>query len=661
MNVDAIPAELRDRPQWVVWQYEQRDDEPTKCPYQVNGKRASSTDPATWTTFETVRALSPLISDGLGYVLADDDPYTGVDLDDCLNGERLHPDAAAIVAVLDSYTEVSPSGRGVKVIVRASLDGYPRHRQPRMSWGDEFAVWDRARFFCMTGELLHGTPAGIEPRQAELEQVLEFVFGKATPTPPPRPAQPIGLDDQALLELATGSRNGPAFERLWRGDTTGYASHSEADLALCGLLAFWAGGDPATIDRLFRSSGLYRDKWERDDYREKTIAKALEGRTEAYQRGVRPASDARRTHPASLAAGGAKGAGASRVPYVVGTQGRDAPTATAVVDDPEPQLQADAAEAFAAVDEDSAKPLLGDDDNAVLVAGGSAAYYGDGGAGKTTLGLDRACHLAAGVDWLGLPVPNPVRVLWIENEGPRGKFRRKVRAKLEAWDGPDLAGRLHVLSDPWARFTFADEGMRAELVAIVRDLETVVVIAGPVARLGAEGGGTPKEIQAFVDLLEQVRADLGRSLAYELIHHENKAGNVSGAWEGATDTLAHVQARGNGHTAVVWRKTRWAPDLHGKTWKLNWRDGERFELDETPETTDEDIAERLLALVREAPGGSWNSYDALLEGQAQRKRTIRDQLLENDRLVNNGTPKAMRLFLPGQDGPGALFDEAPAA
>ncbi len=264
----------------------------------------------------------------------------------------------------------------------------------------------------------------------------------------------------------------------------------------------------------------------------------------------------------------------------------------------DPLLVAEEASAFAAVEEASAEPVLGDQENTVLAAGGSSCWYGDGGAGKTTLGLDRAFHLCAGRDWLGLSVPKPVRVLWIENEGPRGKFREKVRRKLEAWDGPPLEHRLHVLVAPWARFTFKSERMREELVELVRTLEIDVVIAGPVARLGAEGGGTPQEIQAFVNLLELVRADLDRPLAYELIHHENKSGDVSGAWEGATDTLVHVQARGNGHTAIVWSKTRWAHDLHGRTWKLNWRDGEGFEVDETPETTDEEIAAKLLELAR---------------------------------------------------------------
>jgi hypothetical protein len=317
----------------------------------------------------------------------------------------------------------------------------------------------------------------------------------------------------------------------------------------------------------------------------------------------------------------------------------------------EPSLVAVEAEAFAAVEEASAEPLLGNAGATVLAAGGAAVWYGDGGAGKTTLGLDQAVHLCAGDLWLGLPVPRPCTVLWIENEGPRGKFREKLRAKLAAWEGSPLEGRLHVLEQPWSLFTFADERHRSELVSLIRELAVDVVFAGPVQRLGVEGGGTPAEIQAFVNLLEQVRAELDRPLAYELIHHENKAGEVSGAWEGATDTLVHVQARGNGNTAIVWRKVRWASELHGRTWKLHWREGESFEIDDTPETTDDAIAEQLLALVREAPGKSWNRYDPHVQGKTTRKRIVRDQLLEDGRLVNLGKPTSMRLYLPGQVSP----------
>ena len=81
---------------------------------------------------------------------------------------------------------------------------------------------------------------------------------------------------------AAAAENEEKFRRLWAGDTSDYTSVSEADQALCSLLAFWTGPDPAKIDELFRESGLYREKWERADYRERTVHKALEGRTEFY-------------------------------------------------------------------------------------------------------------------------------------------------------------------------------------------------------------------------------------------------------------------------------------------------------------------------------------------------------------------------------------------
>jgi RecA-family ATPase len=88
---------------------------------------------------------------------------------------------------------------------------------------------------------------------------------------------------------------------------------------------------------------------------------------------------------------------------------------------------------FAAVDELDAEPLLGDEKSNVLPAAGLTVFWGAEGAGKTTLVLDMACHMAAGKPWLSIGVPRPVRVLVVENEGPRGPFPRKVRAKLEHW------------------------------------------------------------------------------------------------------------------------------------------------------------------------------------------------------------------------------------
>lgn len=109
---------------------------------------------------------------------------------------------------------------------------------------------------------------------------------------------------------------------------------------------------------------------------------------------------------------------------------------------------------FAAVDEPGAEPLVGSENQVLIPEGGDAMIYGDGGASKTTLGIDLGCHLAAGDEWLEAPVPKPVRVGLIEAEGPRALFRRKLRRKLEQWAGSEIGDRLQVLESPWAAFRF---------------------------------------------------------------------------------------------------------------------------------------------------------------------------------------------------------------
>ena len=312
-----------------------------------------------------------------------------------------------------------------------------------------------------------------------------------------------------------------------------------------------------------------------------------------------------------------------------------------------PPLRAVAIGDFAAVDEASAEPLLGDANDTVLSAGGALVFYGDGGAGKTTLEVDLVFHLAAGLPWLGLPVARPCRVLVVENEGPRGKFRVKLREKLAGWVGSPVDDRAHVLEEPWALFTFAAEEHRRGLRELIEELEVDVVAAGPVQRLGIEGGGTPEEVGAFVHNVELVRAELERPVAVVFAHHENKAGDVAGAWEGVPDTLAHVQARGNGATRLFWQKVRWGSTLHGKAWTLLWREGESFAIEDAPELADEDIAAAILAAVRENPGASWNVVDEKVQGRSTRRREVRDELLEAGELVNVGRGSRFVLYAPG--------------
>jgi putative DNA primase/helicase len=260
---------------------------------------AKANDPSTWSSFEDAAEYhdhAGTDTAGLGYMFASGGPFVGVDLDGCRDHETGDLDAWGrdIVDRLDSYTEVSPSGTGVHVWIAGDLpDGGNRRGDVEM--------YDSDRFFTVTGEYVEGAGRTIASRQDALDEVhAEYIREDAetaegddvdtrTDGVNPRGSTgEVGLDDAELVAKAKDAANGDKFARLWKGNTAGYPSHSEADAALCSLLAFWTGGDRARIDRLFRESGLYRDKWDRDDYRQRTIDVALDGRTEFYD----PSDDA---------------------------------------------------------------------------------------------------------------------------------------------------------------------------------------------------------------------------------------------------------------------------------------------------------------------------------------------------------------------------------
>src|SRR5262249_18421114 len=153
---------------------------------------------------------------------------------------------------------------------------------PRGRKKGRYENYEAGRYVTVTGQHVAGTPATVEARQAELEAVHAGAFGTGKDgqgTSARGPSPSLGLDDAAVVGRASAAKNGTAFSQPWQGDTGGYGSHSEADLALCNYLAFWCGPDEQRIADLFSQSGLFRSKWQREDYRRRTIAKALDGRT----------------------------------------------------------------------------------------------------------------------------------------------------------------------------------------------------------------------------------------------------------------------------------------------------------------------------------------------------------------------------------------------
>jgi len=285
---EAIPEELRTLPRWVNWQYRMRKGKRTKVPIDPRtGKEASCDDPATWGGFEhALDRLNRGEADGIGFQLSP--PRVGIDLDKCRNPETgvIQPWAQEIIQSLNSFTEISPSGKGVHIWTKGTLPKGGRRK-------GHIEIYNSGRYFTVTGQHLEGTPISIEERQSELLTLHARLFanrnGKLNAGAKTHFAGPSSLTDGELINHAKSAKNGMKFSRLWAGEwRADYDSQSEADLALCMMLAFWTRRNSACIDRLLRQSGLYRDKWDERHsgdgrtYGQITVDKAVEQTLEVW-------------------------------------------------------------------------------------------------------------------------------------------------------------------------------------------------------------------------------------------------------------------------------------------------------------------------------------------------------------------------------------------
>ena len=149
VSSDGIPGELKVRPQWVNWRYSWDGKKWTKHPFNPRtGRKASSTDLLTWSSFEDVlKAYEGGGYSGVGFVFCSGDPYAGVDLDGCRDPEtgEIEAWAAKIVDELDSYTELSPSGKGLHIILKAKVPAPIKH--------SELEMYSIERYFTVTGQV----------------------------------------------------------------------------------------------------------------------------------------------------------------------------------------------------------------------------------------------------------------------------------------------------------------------------------------------------------------------------------------------------------------------------------------------------------------------------------------------------------------------------
>jgi hypothetical protein len=245
VRFDEIPAELKERNQWVNWKYEiNKDGKPTKIPLNPrNLKNAMSNNAATWGDSQSVfKNLDTPALAGIGFVCSNSDPYCGIDLDKCRDPQtgNIERWTSEIIQKVNSYTEVSPSGTGIRIIVETKL---PEGSRNKKIGRVEFA--DSGKFFTLTGNVLDG-----------YNEIRKWNGGSPLCDLLTRFAKDLQIVDKAI-----SAANGDKFQSLWAGNWNEYPSQSEADMALASLLYFWAGIRENT-DRLFRKSGLFRPKWD---------------------------------------------------------------------------------------------------------------------------------------------------------------------------------------------------------------------------------------------------------------------------------------------------------------------------------------------------------------------------------------------------------------
>ena len=279
-----IPDEMKQLKNWLVWRLINKGGEkPSKVPFSVSGGSASVSDPNTWGSFKSaVAAYETGEYDGIGFVFTDT-PFVGIDIDSCVNTETGEISAAAsdIIETTQSYTELSQSGKGFHIILRGAL---PQGRRRKGSF--EMYGSGSPRYFAMTGKVWEGR------RQiAENQAAINRVHKKYIEPPKPDAPKPTGVelmpDEEVIARATTNAKTGGAFLALYDGNWQGkYNSQSEADQALCNYLAFWTGCNAEQMDRLFRSGGLMRPKWDElhgsVTYGEMTIQRACGDCREVY-------------------------------------------------------------------------------------------------------------------------------------------------------------------------------------------------------------------------------------------------------------------------------------------------------------------------------------------------------------------------------------------
>lgn len=265
---DALPAELRAVSQWICWRYVARgeDKKPDKQPVNPwNLHNAGVQWPNTWSTFAHAYMTYLMYRQrgiaGIGFVLTAADPFVGLDLDNCLRDEFITSTACAVISQLATYTEVSPSGKGIRALVKNS-DFTGNHKRA------EIEIYSHSRFLTFTGHHYPATPREIrQVESTELERLLPDIAEDTAEGPSgirtenTRSYQSEKPD--ALWErIFQHDQYGEAHRQRFMGNTSvDQGDHSLAVIRLLNCLARWTDGDYDQMRAMMLLSPLANAKW----------------------------------------------------------------------------------------------------------------------------------------------------------------------------------------------------------------------------------------------------------------------------------------------------------------------------------------------------------------------------------------------------------------
>lgn len=287
-DFNSIPSELKALPQWILWRFENRNGKHTKIPYQADGNEAMANNRRTWSTFATVvKFYLEGDYDGIGFVFSRQDNYIGIDIDKCIVDGKVNTFANEIIDTLDSYTEFSPSGKGLHIIIKGNL---PQSvlGTGRKNTKHGLEIYSYGRYFTFTGNRENSNE--IYERTDELAEVFEQYFDDSDIQGRVNLSEfekdEIKISNEALWERMFRSKAGDEIRAMYNGNLIVNNDPSATDLALCNHLAFWTGKSATRMDSMFRETGLMRSKWDvihfrdtNETYGERTIATAITSTT----------------------------------------------------------------------------------------------------------------------------------------------------------------------------------------------------------------------------------------------------------------------------------------------------------------------------------------------------------------------------------------------